>query len=167
MAVTTRFVTPLRIAERISTLLDHFARDIERQIGRVDETTHEAKVPRQKLGLAGDEDALHVELHAALAIGVEEIEGLGARNEGQSGIVVAGPRRGNARSAPVRHIARRCRGKNRMYSSGVMSFLDLVQSAVPSVIWLASAPGFSTTLIGTGTCPDCSLTMRSTVQREV
>src|SRR5262245_48495880 len=56
------------------TFLDHLARDVERQVGRVHEPAHEAQIARQYLGVVRDEDALDIKLDAALAIDVEEIE---------------------------------------------------------------------------------------------
>ena len=55
-------------------LLDHLARDVERQIARIDEPAHEAQIARQDLRLVGDEDALNVELDAAFAVGIEQVE---------------------------------------------------------------------------------------------
>ena len=68
--------------------LNFLARDIERQIGAVDEAAHEAQIARQDVGVVGDEDALDVKLDAALAVGIEQIERPRAGHEEQRGVVV-------------------------------------------------------------------------------
>ena len=70
-------------------LLDHLARQAERQVGGIDQPAHEAQIVRQDFGVVGDEDALDVELHPALAVAVVEIERPRARHEGQRGELVA------------------------------------------------------------------------------
>jgi hypothetical protein len=49
----------------------------------------------------------------------------------------------------------------------LISDFGLAHNAAPSVTSVGSAPGFSTIVIGTGTCPDWALTNRSTVKRSV
>ena len=97
-----------RLADRFEhrVLLQHLARDVERQVFRIDDAAHEAKPGRQDLGLVGDEDAADIELDAALALGIEEVERLPRRNEERGRSIRAAPRRGSGRSAPARHIAR-------------------------------------------------------------
>jgi hypothetical protein len=68
--------------------LDLLARDIERQIGAVDEAAHETQIARQDLGFVGDEDALDVELDAALAVGIEQVERPRAGNEQQRRVIL-------------------------------------------------------------------------------
>ena len=58
-----------------AVLLQDFAADVERQIFAVDDAANEAQVLRQKLlRVVHDEDALYVELYAALVLGLVEIE---------------------------------------------------------------------------------------------
>ena len=56
------------------TFLDHLARHVKRQVGRIDDAAHEAQIARQNLGLVGDEDPLDVELYAPSTFRIEEIE---------------------------------------------------------------------------------------------
>ena len=59
---------------RHARFLLHLARDVERQIIRIDEPLHKAEVVRQELfGLVHDEDALHEELQAVFVFTVVEI----------------------------------------------------------------------------------------------
>ena len=69
-------------------LLDHLARDVERQVGAVDHQAHEAQPARQHVGVGVDQHAAHVELGLALARGIEQIERPRARDEGEHGIFV-------------------------------------------------------------------------------
>ncbi len=79
MAAMILLATPLRIDERIA-LSWIISRDTFNGRSAVSiRPAHEAKITGQELGLVGDEDPLHVELHAALSIGVEEVEGLRTR----------------------------------------------------------------------------------------
>ncbi len=55
-------------------VLQHLARDVQRQILAVDDTAHEAQIGGQKVGVVGDVDAPDIELDAALAGGIEEVE---------------------------------------------------------------------------------------------
>ena len=70
-------LTDLRI------VLQHLARQVERQVLAVDDAAHEAQIRRQKLGIVGDVDAADVELHPPLARRVGEIERRRARHEQQ------------------------------------------------------------------------------------
>ena len=59
----------------VAARLQDLARDVERQVGRVDHPAHEAQVLRhQLLGVVHDEDAAHVELDAVAAVAVVEVE---------------------------------------------------------------------------------------------
>ena len=73
---------PYRGEER--AFLDLFARHVERQVGGIDQPAHEAQIARQNLGLVGDEDALDVQLDAALAIGIEQVERPRARKKARA-----------------------------------------------------------------------------------
>jgi hypothetical protein len=64
-------------------VLQHLARDVERQVLAVHHAAHEAQIGRQELGVVGDVDAAHIELHAALARRIEEIERPGRGGEQQ------------------------------------------------------------------------------------
>ena len=55
---------------------------------RVDDAAHEAQKARQDFRLVGDEDALDVELDAAGAVGIEQIERPRAGNEQQRGVIL-------------------------------------------------------------------------------
>ncbi len=67
--------------------LQRLAADIQRQVGRVDHPAQEAQVGRHQLHpLIGDEDALHIQLHPAPALGVKQVERLDAGDEEQAGI---------------------------------------------------------------------------------
>src|SRR4029077_5492031 len=65
-----------------------FAGHVERQVGAVDDTAHEAQVARQNIGIIGDEDALDVKLYAAFAVRIKQIERPRARNEQQRGVIL-------------------------------------------------------------------------------
>src|SRR5262249_20960501 len=59
----------------LAILLQNLARDVEREIVRIDYAAHETEPARDEiLALVEDEDALHVELNAALHLGAVEIE---------------------------------------------------------------------------------------------
>ena len=76
-------VTGLADLRHLRIVLQHLARDVERQILAVDDAAHEAQLGRQQLGIVGDVDAPHVELHAALAVGIEQVERRRRRHEQQ------------------------------------------------------------------------------------
>ena len=57
-------------------VLQHLARDVQRQILAVDHAADEAQIGRQQIGIVGDEDAADIELHLALARLVEQVERL-------------------------------------------------------------------------------------------
>jgi hypothetical protein len=69
----------------IAARTGHLARDTERKIGGIDD----AQVAQEDLGLVGDEHALHVELYAPLAVGIEQVERPRAGNQGERGVFVA------------------------------------------------------------------------------
>ena len=69
-------------------LLDQFARDIERQIGAVDHEPDETQPARKEVGVLGDEHPAYIELVAALARRIEQVERPRARNEGEHSIFV-------------------------------------------------------------------------------
>ncbi len=70
-------------------VLQHLAGDVEREILAVDDAADEAQISRQQIGIVGDEDAADVELDAALARRLEQVERLGRRREQQHGVGVA------------------------------------------------------------------------------
>ena len=68
-------------------MLQGFAADIERQIFRIHHTTDKPQMARDDIDiLIGDEHAFYIKFQARHAIGVEEIEGFGGRDEQQVGI---------------------------------------------------------------------------------
>ena len=69
-------------------LLDQLARDVERQVGAVDDQADEAQPARQNVGVLGDEHAPHIELVAALSRGIEQVERPRAGDEGEHGVFV-------------------------------------------------------------------------------
>jgi hypothetical protein len=71
------------------TFLNFLARNIERQIGAVDQPANEAQVARQNIRIVGNEDAFDVKLDATLAVRIEQIERPRAGNEEQRGVVLA------------------------------------------------------------------------------
>jgi hypothetical protein len=79
------------LADRLEhrVFLQHLAREVERQVLRIDHAAHEAEPRRQDLRLVGDEHAADVELHPAAAIRVEQVERLHRRDEEQHRIFVA------------------------------------------------------------------------------
>ena len=78
------------LADRVEdrALLNHFARDVERQVRAVDDEAHEAQPARQQIGVLRDQDAPDVELVAAFSRGIEQIEWTRTGDEGQHGIFV-------------------------------------------------------------------------------
>src|SRR3546814_3343450 len=63
-------------------VLQQLAADIQRQVFGIDDAAQEAQVGRQQLrAVLRDEDSLHVEPDAGLAVGMEEVEGLLRGNE--------------------------------------------------------------------------------------
>ncbi len=59
----------------VAAFLQQLARDVQRQVGRVDDALDEAQVHRhQRLGVVHDEDALDVELHAAALVAVPHVQ---------------------------------------------------------------------------------------------
>ena len=67
-------------------LLDHLARDVERQVGAVDHEADEPEPAGQEVGVLGDEHAAHIKLVAPLPRRIEQIERPRAGNEGEHGI---------------------------------------------------------------------------------
>ena len=81
-------------------VLQHLARDVERQVLAVDDAADEAQVGRRQLGVVGDVDAPHVELHVPLARRIEQIERPRRRREQQHGVGLP----------PLRLVVQRHRG---------------------------------------------------------
>src|SRR5262249_31790762 len=69
--------------------LDHFARNVKRQIRAVDDKAHETQPAGQKIGVLTDQHATYIEFVAAFARRIEKIEGAGAGDEGKHRIFVA------------------------------------------------------------------------------
>ena len=67
-------------------LLDHLARDVERQVGAVDHEADEPEPAGQEVGVLGDEHAAHIKLVAPLPRRIEQVERPRAGNEGEHGI---------------------------------------------------------------------------------
>src|SRR5258708_2981483 len=59
---------------QLRIVLQHLARDVERQVFAVDHAADEAQIGRQQIGIVGDEHAPHIELHLALARRLEQVE---------------------------------------------------------------------------------------------
>jgi hypothetical protein len=59
----------------LRVVLQHLARDVERQIFRVDHAADEAQIGRQQVGVVGNEDAAHIEFDLALAVRLEQVNG--------------------------------------------------------------------------------------------
>ena len=73
-----------------AVLLQDFAADVERKVFAVDDAANEAQILRQKLlGVVHDEDALDVELYAALVFGLVEIERSLGGNVEERGVLQA------------------------------------------------------------------------------
>src|SRR5580704_4157298 len=70
------------------TFLNLLAGNVERQISTVHQTAHEAEIPRQDIRLVGDENAFDVELDAAFAILIEQVERPRTWNEQQCRVVL-------------------------------------------------------------------------------
>ena len=86
---STRLTDAARIVSTISRLLQDFARDVERQVVRVDDAADEAQIRRhQLLGVVHDEDAPHVQLDAVAMVAVPEIERRARRDEEQLGVLL-------------------------------------------------------------------------------
>ncbi len=83
-----RLETPFWIAARTGLSWIISRRDVERQIGGIDEAAHEAQIAWQQRRLIGDEHAAHIKLHPAGALGVEQVERLCLGNEGEHAIFV-------------------------------------------------------------------------------
>ena len=77
-----------RLADRrhLRIVLQHFARQVQGHVLAIDDATHEAQISGENLDIIGDIDALHIELLAAAAFGIVEIEGPLARHIEQHGI---------------------------------------------------------------------------------
>src|SRR3546814_14078902 len=70
------------------SVLQQLAADIQRQVFGIDDAAQEAQVGRQQLrAVLRDEDSLHVEPDAGLAVGMEEVEGLLRGNEKEVGVL--------------------------------------------------------------------------------
>ena len=60
----------------IGVLLQKLARNVERQVARIEHTAHETQVVRQELrGVIHDEHAPHIEFQAPRSVALVEIEG--------------------------------------------------------------------------------------------
>ncbi len=70
----------------LRVVLQHLARQVERQVLAVDHAAHEPQIGRQEVGIVGDVDAPHIELHPPLAAGIGQIEGRRGRHEQQHGV---------------------------------------------------------------------------------
>lgn len=70
----------------LRVVLQHLARQVERQVLAVDDTAHEAQIGRQQIGIVGDVDAADIKLHPPLAAGIGEVERRARRNEEQDGV---------------------------------------------------------------------------------
>ncbi len=55
-------------------VLQHLARDVQRQVLAVDDAADEAQIGRQEVGVVGDEDAADIELDLALARRLEQVK---------------------------------------------------------------------------------------------
>ena len=67
---------PFANGAHVAAFLQNLARDVQRQVGRIDHPAHEAQVRRQQLfGVVHDEHALHIQLDAAARIAVPQVEG--------------------------------------------------------------------------------------------
>ncbi len=77
----------------LRVVLQHLARNIERQVLAVHNAAHEAQIGGQQLRLVGDEDAPHIKLDMAFAAAIEQVEGLGGRRKQQHriGLAALGP----------------------------------------------------------------------------
>ena len=79
-----------RIALHVARLLQDLARDVERQVARVDDAAHEAQVRRhQLLGVVHDEDAPDVQLDAVALLAVPQVERRVLRDVQQLRVFVA------------------------------------------------------------------------------
>ncbi len=68
-------------------LLQHLARDVQRQVGRIHHALHEAQVERQELlGVVHDEDAAHVQLEAARRLAMPQVVRRPRRHVQQAGV---------------------------------------------------------------------------------
>ena len=89
--VESLFDQVLADLEDLPVLLQHFARDIERQVGGIDDPAQETEVlGHQRFAVVGDEDPADIELDAMFAaFGVEHLERRLFRDE-QQGLELAG-----------------------------------------------------------------------------
>ncbi len=61
-------------ARQNRVVLQHFAADVERQIFAIDHALQEAQIGRQQtFGVIGNEYATHIQFHAMLTLGIEQI----------------------------------------------------------------------------------------------
>ena len=87
---STRLVEPSRITLHVARLLQDLARDVQRQVVRVDHALDEAQVGRhQLLGVVHDEHALDVQLDAAALVAVPQVERRVRRHVQQLGVFAA------------------------------------------------------------------------------
>ena len=134
-------------------LLDHFARDVERQIGAVDHEADETQPAGQDVGVLGDQHAPDIELVAPFARRIEEVERPRARNEGEHGIFVpalGAPMQGQRRLVELAGEAAIEFGifLRRHFRLGLRPDRGAVGDAA------LFAPSFSMRSIGTATAPE-------------
>ena len=90
---STRLTDAARIVCDVARLLQDLARDVQRQVVRVDDAADEAQVRRhQLLGIVHDEDAAHVQLDAVPVVAVPEVEWRALRDEEAAACTPGGPR---------------------------------------------------------------------------
>ena len=70
-------------------VLQHFARNVQRQILAVDHAADEAQIGRQKIGVIGDEHAPNIKLYLTLARRLEQVEWFGRGRKQQHRVGVA------------------------------------------------------------------------------
>ena len=70
-------------------MLDHLTRDIEREVGGIDDPADKAQVAGKNVSIVGDEHAFDVELDAAFAVGIEQIVRPRAGDESERRVFLA------------------------------------------------------------------------------
>ena len=70
-------------------LLDHLARDVERQVRRIDDQANETQPAGQEIAILGDQDTSDIKAGTPLAGGIEEIERARAGDECEDRIFLA------------------------------------------------------------------------------
>ena len=69
-------------------LLNHLAREVQRQVRRIHQPAHKPQIAGHDLRLIGDEHPADIELHRPLAIGIEQIERRGRGQKRQHGVLM-------------------------------------------------------------------------------